>query len=151
MIKKGLALTIGGVAIAVGLLSHGALTASSEHTVAPGGSGLGFCNRSNRGRVAVAVAYPINEKNWKTEGWLSLDEQECSTIIQGELKNRYYYFLAESDDGYRWQGTHQFCVSDNSFTLIQSDRECQGQEMRWAGFREIDTGRRVPSLMLNLE
>jgi len=149
--NKGLALIVGGVAISVGLLSHVALTAPSEPAMAPGGSGLGFCNRSNRGRVAIAVAYPVDEKKWKTEGWLSLDEQECSTIIHGELKNRYYYFFAESDDGYAWKGTHQFCVSDNSFTLIQADRECEGKEMRWAGFRELDTGRRVPSLMLNLE
>lgn len=149
--KKVLALLIGGAAVSIGLLGNVAFVAPSGQSTSPVGGGLGFCNRSNRGRVSVAVAYPIDKNTWKTEGWLSLEEKECNTILPGELTNRYYYFLAESDSGYAWKGTHKFCVSDTSFVFLQSDKTCQGANVRWAGFRELDTGKKVQNLLLNLE
>jgi uncharacterized membrane protein len=138
-------------AIAFGLVGNFIFVAPPGPSTSPIGGGLGFCNRSKQGRVFIAVAYPVEEEKWKTQGWLSLDENECGTIIQGHLDNRFYYFVAESDQGYSWKGTHKFCVSNTSFVFSNAAKECQGSDVRWAGFRELDTGRNTQNFMLNLE
>jgi len=145
----GMMVTI--AAIAIGLVGNLALRSSSSPSSAPIGGGLGFCNRTKQGKVYVAIAYPTEENQWKTQGWLSLAEGECDTIIRGTLTNRFYYYVAESDQGPSWKGTHKFCVSDTSFVFTAADKECEGTSVRWAGFRELDTGKNVPNFMLNLE
>ena len=142
---------MGVAAIAIGVLGNLAVRSSSYPSSAPIGGGLGFCNRTKQGKVFVAIAFPVEDKQWKTQGWLSLEENECGTIIQGPLTNRFYYYLAESDRGPSWKGTHKFCVSETSFVFTQADQECQGTSVRWAAFRELDTGSNVPNFMVNLE
>lgn len=149
--NKVMAVGLGGTAIAVGLVGNMTFMAPTVPSVAPIGGGLGFCNRAQQGRVYVAIAYPEASNQWKTQGWLSLAEGECGTLVQGTLTNRFYYYLAESDSGHAWKGTHKFCVGETRFVFTAADRECQGTEVRWAGFRELDTGKNVPSFMLNLE
>ncbi|NJP11045.1 MAG: DUF1036 domain-containing protein [Leptolyngbyaceae cyanobacterium RU_5_1] len=143
---------LGIVAIAIGLVGNLAFISSPGTPTSPAGGGLGFCNRSKQGKVYVAIAYPVEQGNWQTEGWLNLEEDECGTIVQGKLANRYYYFLAEADNGYAWKGTHKFCVSStSSFVFKHADKQCQGSDVRWTGFREVNTGKNVQSFMLNLE
>lgn len=145
------AVLLGSAALAIGLLGNLAFISSSGPSTAPIGGGLGFCNRSKQGRIYVAIAYPQENNQWKTQGWLQLEEGECDTILQGTLQNRFYYFLAEADNGYSWKGSHKFCVSNTQFVFINADKECQGTDVRWTGFRELDTGKNVPNFMLNLE
>lgn len=147
--KKVLTVLFGSAAIAIGLAGNLAFISPSG-TSSPVGGGLGFCNRSQQGKVYVAIAYRA-DKQWKTQGWLDLEEGECDTIAPGTLTNRYYYYLAEADNGHAWKGTHKFCVSSTSFVFNDANKDCQGAEVRWAGFRELDTGKSVSSLMLNLE
>lgn len=142
---------VGGLAIAIGLVGNLALSSSSSPSAAPIGGGLGFCNHTQQGKVFVAIAYPVESNQWKTQGWLSLNQGECDTILRGPLHNRFYYYLAESDQGPSWKGTHKFCVSDTSFVFTQADQDCQGSAVRWAAFRELDTGQDVPNFMVNLE
>jgi len=149
--NKVVAVLLTGSAIAIGFVGNLAFISSPVPSAAPIGGGLGFCNRAKQGKVFVAIAYPTEENQWKTQGWLSLEEGECGTLIQGTLTNRYYYYLAESDTGHAWKGTHKFCVGETRFVFASADRECQGTAVRWAGFRELDTGKNVPSFMLNLE
>ncbi|MDX2232099.1 MAG: DUF1036 domain-containing protein [Leptolyngbyaceae cyanobacterium bins.349] len=149
--NKVVAVLLSGAAVAIGLVGNLAFISPPGPSAAPIGGGLGFCNHTQRGRVYVAIAYPIEQNQWKTQGWLTLEEGECDTIIQGTLTNQFYYYLAESDQGPSWKGTHKFCVSDTSFVFNQADQECQGTAVRWAGFRELDTGKNVPNFMLNLE
>jgi len=149
--NKGVAVLLGGAAVAIGLVGNLAFISPPDPTAAPVGGGLGFCNHTRQGKVFVAIAYPTENNHWKTQGWLSLNEGECNTLIQGKLTNQFYYYLAESDQGPSWKGTHKFCVSDTSFVFSNADQECQGNSVRWAAFRELDTGKDVPNFMVNLE
>lgn len=149
--NKGMTVLLSGAAIAIGFVGNLAFISSPVPSAAPIGGGLGFCNRAQQGKVYVAIAYPVEENQWKTQGWLALEEGECGTLIQGTLTNRFYYYLAESDSGHAWKGTHKFCVGETRFVFAAADQECQGTAVRWAGFRELDTGKNVPSFMLNLE
>ncbi|EKQ68074.1 putative integral membrane protein [Leptolyngbyaceae cyanobacterium JSC-12] len=149
--NKVMTILLGSAAVAMGLAGNIAFISPPVPSAAPIGGGLGFCNRSKQGKLYVAIAYPVEDNQWKTQGWLQLNEGECDTIIQGTLTNRYYYYLAESDNGHSWKGTHKFCVSDTSFVFAVADKECQGTAVRWAGFRELDTGKNARNFMLNLE
>ncbi|MBF2026143.1 MAG: DUF1036 domain-containing protein [Oscillatoriales cyanobacterium C42_A2020_001] len=149
--NKFVAGLLGSAAVAIGLAGNLAFISPPSPSAAPIGGGLGFCNRTKQGTLYVAIAYPTEENRWKTQGWLQLGEGECNTIIRGTLTNRFYYYLAESDNGPSWKGAHKFCVSDTSFVFAEADKECQGTAVRWAGFRELDTGKNVPNFMLNLE
>jgi uncharacterized membrane protein len=101
--------------------------------------------------VHVAVAHPQEQRGWVTEGWLHLSEGQCETAIPGKLSNRFYYYFAETDKDYSWQGDQQFCVSSEKFTFIKADSECKGESTRWVKFRELDTGKDADSYTLNLE
>jgi len=135
---------VGLGAIVLGLASNLSFARSAK-------AGLEFCNRSAQGRVYVAVAYPIAKNNWKTQGWLTLDEGKCGTLIEGKLSNRYYYYYAETDKDYTWAGTHSFCVSQQKFTFANAEKQCKGINSRWAKFRQLDTGRNAVDFRLNLE
>ncbi|HEY9909921.1 MAG TPA: DUF1036 domain-containing protein [Thermosynechococcaceae cyanobacterium] len=135
---------IGLGALALGAISSLALTSSPK-------AGLEFCNRGNRGRAIVAVAYPDDRNGWVTEGWLELDEGECRTGISQVLSNRYYYYFAETEKDYKWKGDRAFCVSRVKFTFAKSDQQCKGEKSRWENFRELDTGKDVGAYTLNLQ
>lgn len=149
--NKVLAVLLGGAAVAIGLVGNLTFISPPDPAAAPIGGGLGFCNHTRQGKVFVAIAYPAENNQWKTQGWLSLEQGECNTLLQGTLKNRFYYYLAESDQGPSWKGSNKFCVSDTSFVFAEADKECQGTSVRWAAFRELDTGENVPNFMVNLE
>jgi uncharacterized membrane protein len=117
----------------------------------PALAGLEICNRGDRGSVRVAIAYPTGGKNWKTEGWLTLKDGECSTVLDGNLGNRYYYYFATTEQGYAWKGNARFCVSNRQFAFINAAQECQGLNSYWENFRELDTGRHSTDYRLNLE
>lgn len=133
----------GGVAIALSLVA-GPIVAD------PATASLTVCNKSYRGNVYVAVAYPDGKGSWTTQGWFTLKQGECDDAIVGELKNQYYYYFADTDKDYKWQGTHAFCVSDRRFMFKNAAKQCSGANSRWEAFRELDTGKNSPNYTLDL-
>jgi uncharacterized membrane protein len=136
---------IGLVAIATGVFTSLAFSPATSRV------GLEFCNHSNRGKIRVTVAYLAERDLWTTKGWLHLEEGECGSLMEGQLKNRYYYYFAETGGDYRWRGDQQFCVSNRQFTFNDADKQCEGAESRWERLRELDTGRDAVDFTLNLE
>lgn len=135
---------LGGVALAIAWLGNLAFTP-------PGKGSLGFCNRSNRGTVHITLAYPGEQSRWQTQGWLTLEDGQCGTVLEGDLSNRYYYYYAETNGKYAWKGIHKFCISSEKFTFTNADKQCEGANSRWEGFFELDTGKNAENFLLNLE
>jgi uncharacterized membrane protein len=81
LIRYAMTLLLGG---ALGLL----FLSNETH------AGLNFCNDSGQ-KIFVAVAW--NEQNdWKARGWFPVDPRGCTQALSGDLKNRYYWFFANS-------------------------------------------------------
>jgi uncharacterized membrane protein len=97
---------------------------------------LKFCNQTNE-QVSVAIGYKAGEE-WTSEGWWTIDPGQCKVPVGGVLKNRYYYYYADSDSN-KWDGDFIFCTQDNKFT-IQGDKDCKSRGYSPEGFRELDIG-----------
>ena len=97
---------------------------------------LKFCNKT-KGQVNVAVGYKVGE-DWTSEGWWTIEPGSCKVPVGGVLKNRYYYYYADSDSKV-WDGDFIFCTQDTKFT-IQSDKDCKSRGYAPEGFRELDIG-----------
>jgi len=139
---------------AYGLMGLTAIVVSLAGTLVgaePAKASLEFCNKSDQGKIYIAVAYPAGDKSWTTKGWLTLEEGECGSLVKGDLTNRYYYYFAENDKDYTWKGDHKFCVSSKKFSFVNADKRCQGESSRWEKFRELDTGKEAVDYTLNLE
>ncbi len=135
----------------LGLVTIAAGTVGVLAVASPVKANLEVCNRSDRGRVMVAIAYPVAGNRWNAEGWLDLDDGECGTLVSGDLTNRYYYYFAQTAGQYFWKGNHRFCVSNRKFLFADADKMCKGINSRWENFRELDTGKDTTGYTLNLE
>ncbi len=52
------------------------------------------CN-GTQNLVGVAIGYRAKE-GWISEGWWQIPANTCTTLIEGELKSRYYYLYART-------------------------------------------------------
>ena len=110
----------------------GAATASTA-------SALEVCNNSGAG---VSVAYATasggtdssGETLFRSEGWLNIDDGECTDIWDSPFKNRFYYIYAEADDG-NYSGDYFFCTLEDAFEIV--DTQCSTDYER-NGFLQID-------------
>lgn len=104
-------------------------------SVLPAQADLEFCNHTGE-KKWVAVGYESNE-TWKSEGWWSVDADDCITPIAGDLENRHYYYrLFESSfvgDGF------SFCMKKDVFESEDADT-CDSDGLEPADFAHIDTG-----------
>lgn len=97
------------------------------------------CN-GTQNLVGVAIGYRAAE-GWTTEGWWQVPASTCATLIEGELKSRYYYLYAEdAARGGRWVGDINMCVAENEFK-ITGVQDCFARGYQRMGFKEYDTGR----------
>ncbi|UBF26749.1 DUF1036 domain-containing protein [Kovacikia minuta CCNUW1] len=135
---------IGLTALVAGIATNLAFANSS-------GSGLKVCNKGERGTAVIAIAYPAGKNAWRSEGWLTLKEGECGTLLNRNLTNRYYYYYATTDNNYTWGGKHPFCISSEGFAFTDADKQCNGLRSRWENFRELDTGKDTTAFTLNLQ
>jgi uncharacterized membrane protein len=103
----------------------------------PASAQLRLCNRSSES-VSMALAYH-EDGEFVSRGWFVAAPGECTTVVGGALRNRYYYVRAEGSDGTRWDGNHTFCVADVRFTHA-GDTNCAADRMTPRTFFEIDTG-----------
>lgn len=137
MIKRVLG---GSVVLAVGL----SLTAGSAM------AGFKVCNRSDE-RISVSIGYKHDEYGWTSEGWWTIQSDDCHNIVTGKLNQRYYYVFATGSDGGVWQA-HKgeqkggyFCVGKAKFTFHNREYETKGEiDCEASGqitkqFLEVDT------------
>jgi uncharacterized membrane protein len=125
MTRKILIRTLALVALTIGLALPGAARAD-----------LKFCNHTTQ-QVTVAIGYSADGE-WTSEGWWTVDPNQCKTPIGDALKNRYYYYYAESDSN-KWDGDYIFCTQDKKFTIV-GDKDCKSRGYAPEQFREIDVG-----------
>jgi uncharacterized membrane protein len=125
--RKGLVSVFGFFALAVAMVLPGVAHAE-----------LRFCNHTNE-QVTVAIGYNnLDDNQWTSEGWWTIDPGQCKVPFGGTLKSRYYYYYAESDSG-KWDGDYIFCTQDSKFT-IEGSKDCKSRGYSPEGFREIDVG-----------
>lgn len=97
------------------------------------------CNGSQN-LVGVAIGYRGGD-GWVSEGWWQVPASTCATLIEGELKSRYYYLYAEdAARGGRWAGNVNMCVAENEFKIV-GVQDCFKRGYQQMGFKEYDTGR----------
>ena len=106
---------------------------------------LRFCN-SHPVRIWTAISFYSPEVcggeggDWQNIGWYRVDPGQCVVVYNNDLAdlNRFWYVLAEADDGAVWQGDFPTFVKDpEAFNL------CDGlgtTALRRVGFRELDVG-----------
>ena len=119
-------------------LAAGASTAQAE---------LEICNETEV-LQSVAIGYK-GEKDWTSEGWWNIDPGACVTVVDGDLKLRYYYYFSEAADREFRGQSYFFCVEDSEFTII-GDTDCEARGYQDEDFREIDTGQTATEYTLTL-
>ncbi len=120
-------------------------------TLAAGASsaqaGLEICNDTEV-LQSVAIGYK-GDKDWTSEGWWNIDPGACVTVVDGDLRLRYYYYFSEAA-GQGFQGQNYFfCVENSEFTII-GDTDCEARGYQNEDFREIDTGQTATEYTLTL-
>ena len=89
--------------------------------------------------VGVAVGQRTAE-GWVSEGWWRIPATTCRSVVEGELRSRYYYLYAEDAEGLgRWAGTVDMCIAENEFKIV-GVKDCFARGFQKMGFREYDTG-----------
>lgn len=96
------------------------------------------CNKTTS-RVGIAIGYKA-DRDWTTEGWWTIDAENCATILAGPLVGRYYYMYAiDYDQGGVWGGNTAFlCTQEKEFT-IEGVNDCVARGFQRTGFKEVDT------------
>ena len=80
------------------------LTASASSALAD----FRFCNKTNK-TVYINFVQPDDDCDglggWSGWGWYTAAPNKCTTVLSGNLGNRYYYYHAHSADrAYVWNG-----------------------------------------------
>ena len=113
------------------------------------------CNQSKE-RASVSIGYNSSEYGWTSEGWWRVPIGDCVNIINGDLKNRYYYVYATGHKGGTWSGRKDqdggfFCIAKEKYTLHNREYQtgntisCEKGRFQTKKFRIVDTGNRRPS------
>ncbi|AHD08999.1 DUF1036 domain-containing protein [Phaeobacter gallaeciensis] len=101
-----------------------------------GYTGLEICNDTAVPQ-SVSLAYR-DDGRWMSHGWWALPPETCERVLDGSLKNRFYYFRSEAQN---WQFLDErisFCTAPGDFT-IYGDRDCAIRGYGSAFFAKIDT------------
>lgn len=110
-------------------------------------AGLEICNDTDQVQ-SIAIGYK-GDTDWTSEGWWNLDPGACATLVEGDLKKRYYYYFADAP-GREFKGqNYLFCVQDQPFTIV-GDTGCEDRGFQSLDFREIDTGETATEFTLSL-
>lgn len=96
------------------------------------------CN-GTQSLIGVAIGYRDAE-GWISEGWWQIQPTTCRSVVEGDLKSRFYYLYAEDNQGRgRWAGDIQMCIAENEFRVV-GVKDCFARGFQEMGFREYDTG-----------
>jgi uncharacterized membrane protein len=104
-----------------------------------GQSAIEVCNKSGDG-VSIAYATATGDTDnygetlFLSEGWLNIEDGECTDVWESPFENRFYYIYAEADDG-DYSGEYFFCTLEDAFEIIdtQCDADCERN-----GFLQVD-------------
>lgn len=119
--------------------SDGSAAGSSGAAVASAASTIEVCNNSGDG-VSIAYATATGDTDssgdalFLSEGWLNIDDSECTDVWESPFENRFYYIYAEADDG-EFSGDYFFCTQEDLFEIV--DTQCSADYER-NGFFQID-------------
>ena len=103
----------------------------------PARADLKMCNNT-MSRVGVALGYKDKE-GWASEGWWTIDANQCLPLLKGDLIARYYYVYAvDYEKGGSWGGKSMMCIREKVFT-IRGIEDCIGRGYQKIGFFEVDT------------
>lgn len=120
---------------AAGVIAFGA--GSPLLWAAPAAADFTVCNTTTS-RVGVAIGYR-DDQVWTTEGWWNVSAGDCSTIVSGPLRSRFYYVYAvDYDREGAWTGNAFMCTQDREFT-IRGIEDCVARGYERTGFVEVDT------------
>ena len=115
------------------------------------GSWAGFevCNESSQ-RVDVALGYRHGQFGWTSEGWWTLQTDQCRTIMHGDLSSQHYYLYATGSRGAVWQAQggqegRSFCIQSKRFVLQNrnfrknGETDCESYNLKRKQFLVVDT------------
>lgn len=108
---------------------------------------LEVCNEASKS-VSLAIAYAEGD-TWVSQGWWNIPAGSCQSPLQGNLKNRYYYYRATTFGSPLVSGDYMFCTSPDVFT-IEGDTNCENRGYEQAGYASLDTGKKARSFTLTL-
>jgi uncharacterized membrane protein len=114
----------------------------------PAAARFRVCNHTDQ-RIDVAFGYNHGHFGWTSEGWWTLQPEQCRTIMRGRLDNRYYYLYATGSDGGLWQAPKSqnggfFCIQHQRFVFHNRNYEEDGvldcgSKMKTKQFFKVDT------------
>jgi len=110
-------------------------------------AGLNICNKTGSVQ-GISIGYKAGN-NWVSEGWWNIDPGSCTTVVGGDLKNRYYYYRAEINGGPFDGEGYVFCTTPSEYTIV-GDKNCNARGYDREDFRQIDTGSQATEFTLNL-
>lgn len=117
-----------------------ALAVAGIVAAAPAQADFTVCNDSFEDDfIAVAIAYS-DDGIWVSSGWWDVAWDECVTVINGDLDNRYYYIRGEGDSGGAWEDDYTFCVDPEYEFEVRGGANCATRGLASAGFFEVDVG-----------
>ncbi|MCG6559216.1 DUF1036 domain-containing protein [Ruegeria sp. 1NDH52C] len=96
--------------------------------------------------VALAFRGP---GDWISQGWYVFAPDQCQTVLEGDLTNRYYYVTALAEG---WAFDHHdiaFCVKQGVFDIVGAEN-CRERDLVTNLFREVDTGPTATGFRLDL-
>jgi uncharacterized membrane protein len=105
----------------------------------PARAELTICNKTAT-PISLAVAFETTQ-DLVSQGWWTLDPDQCQTTITVPLDRQYYYHYAVSPTmKVEWAGNFNFCTSDNPQFRISGAQSCEQRNYHTTGFRQIDVG-----------
>lgn len=96
-----------------------------------------ICNKSGANVTTALGEY--KNGNWVTNGWWSIESDQCAVAVAEDLPNRYYYFYGKRNDGVEWMGEASsawFCTQ----STVMNDLSNSGCTESIKPFMQIDTG-----------
>jgi uncharacterized membrane protein len=120
----------------------------------PASATLQVCNRTAFPTIFVALGYEDPTQGGTASGWWQVQRGQCTTLVEGDLEDQYYYIYAQSGSestDRTWESGESgpgadYCISNNAFTLRTKEYEkdgnidCEAAGHATKGFIEVDTG-----------
>ena len=106
---------------------------------APAQADLTICNKTPAS-INVAVAFETSQ-DLVSQGWWTLDPDQCEKTIAVPLDHQYYYHYAISNaPKVEWAGNVNFCTSDDPQFRVIGAQGCEQRNYHTVGFRQTDVG-----------
>ncbi len=112
-----------------------------------GDDGLRICNETTATQE-VSIGYQA-EDGWTSEGWWRIEPDGCATVIDGPLKNQWYYYRAEVQGGPFDGENYTFCTTTQAYTIV-GDEDCESRGYESEKFREFSIGSGTSSFVLTI-